>query len=129
MPLYDYRCTACDHEVEVMHGINDSGPTTCEQCGGTMRKALSAPAIHFKGSGWAKKDAQAASKAKASKSAASATATTATEGTASDASKDGAKPSAHDKSTADTPASGESSDTESSASPSTPAKAATSASD
>lgn len=57
MPLYDYRCTACDREVEVMHGINDSGPETCEHCGGTMRKALSSPAIHFKGSGWAKKDA------------------------------------------------------------------------
>jgi hypothetical protein len=28
-----------------------------------MRKALSTPAIHFKGSGWAKKDARAAAKA------------------------------------------------------------------
>jgi hypothetical protein len=34
-----------------------------------MRKALSTPAIHFKGSGWAKKDAQAASKAKTTKAA------------------------------------------------------------
>ena len=29
-----------------------------------MRKALSAPTIHFKGSGWAKKDAQAATKSR-----------------------------------------------------------------
>ena len=60
MPLYDYRCIECGREVEVMHGIHDSGPATCETCGGTMRKALSPPAIHFKGSGWAKKDAAAA---------------------------------------------------------------------
>lgn len=64
MPTYDYRCTACSREVEVMHGINDSGPATCEHCGGAMRKALSRPAIHFKGSGWAKKDAASATKAK-----------------------------------------------------------------
>ena len=66
MPIYDYRCTSCDHEVEVIHAIDGSGPEACAVCGGTMRKALSAPAVHFKGSGWAKKDAQAASKAKKS---------------------------------------------------------------
>lgn len=72
MPIYDYRCTSCGHEVEVVHGIDGTGPSTCDLCGGTMRKALSAPAIHFKGSGWAKKDARAASKAPAGGSAAKA---------------------------------------------------------
>jgi putative FmdB family regulatory protein len=62
MPRYDYRCAACGREVEVVHGIHEAGPTVCEVCGGPMRKALSAPAIHFKGSGWAKKDARAAVK-------------------------------------------------------------------
>jgi putative FmdB family regulatory protein len=62
MPIYDYRCTDCGREVEVSHGIHAAGPATCESCGGTMRKALSAPAIHFKGSGWAKKDARSAAK-------------------------------------------------------------------
>lgn len=66
MPIYDYRCRACGHEVEVIHGIDGSGPETCTLCGGEMRKALSAPAIHFKGSGWAKKDARDAGAAKAS---------------------------------------------------------------
>ena len=65
MPLYDYRCTACGFVVEVMHGIGGSGPETCEACGGVMRKAVSTPSIHFKGSGWAKKDAAAASAKKA----------------------------------------------------------------
>jgi putative FmdB family regulatory protein len=65
MPLYDYRCAACGREVEVMHGIHESGPTACDACGGRMYKLLSPPTIHFKGSGWAKKDAAAASATKA----------------------------------------------------------------
>jgi putative FmdB family regulatory protein len=68
MPIYDYRCTACGREVEVMHGINETGPEACAHCGGTMRKALSSPAIHFKGSGWAKKDAASAKSKPASSS-------------------------------------------------------------
>ncbi len=66
MPLYDYRCTECGREVEVMHGIHERGPDRCEHCDGAMRKTLSLPAIHFKGSGWAKKDA--ATKVKPKKS-------------------------------------------------------------
>lgn len=56
MPLYDYECRNCGHRVEVLHGVNESGPAACQRCGGNMRKLLSAPAIVFKGSGWAKKD-------------------------------------------------------------------------
>jgi len=65
MPLYDYRCAACAREVEVMHSIHDQGPETCTACGGTMNKVLSLPTIHFKGSGWAKKDAATKAKPKA----------------------------------------------------------------
>ncbi len=68
MPLYDYRCTECEREIEVMHGISDSGPESCQHCGGAMRKALSPPAIHFKGSGWAKKDAATSAKKSSGKS-------------------------------------------------------------
>jgi putative FmdB family regulatory protein len=58
MPIYDYLCTECDHRADILHGINDPGPNFCPSCGkeGTMRKQFSTPAIHFKGSGWAKKD-------------------------------------------------------------------------
>lgn len=88
MPLYDYRCTACSQEVEVMHGIHDSGPETCQQCGGAMRKALSTPTIHFKGKGWAKKDAAAASAKKAKPKASSSTdAGSSTESAGADAAK------------------------------------------
>ena len=56
MPIYDYACTACRRRVELIHGINEAGPSTCDACGGRMTKLLSPPAIVFKGSGWAKKD-------------------------------------------------------------------------
>ena len=58
MPVYEYRCAACDHLAEVIHGINDPGPRFCESCGseGTMRKGFGMPAVLYKGSGWARKD-------------------------------------------------------------------------
>ncbi len=56
MPVYEYVCTVCGHPIEVMHSYTAEGPKVCTQCGGVMRKALSTPAIVFKGSGWAKKD-------------------------------------------------------------------------
>jgi putative FmdB family regulatory protein len=57
MPTYDYVCRACGHRVEVHHGLNVDGPTQCPNCHShAFRKAIAAPAIVFKGSGWAKKD-------------------------------------------------------------------------
>ena len=60
MPLYDYDCAACGRRIEVVHGVHAPGPTHCPNCGGgPLRKAISAPAVHFKGSGWAKKERHA----------------------------------------------------------------------
>jgi putative FmdB family regulatory protein len=58
MPIYEYRCTSCGHRTDIVHGINDPGPAYCPACGAeaTMRKQFAPPAIHYKGSGWAKKD-------------------------------------------------------------------------
>jgi putative FmdB family regulatory protein len=58
MPIYDYTCTDCGHLTEVIHGINDDGPRYCPACGaeGTMKKGFATPAVHFKGSGWARKE-------------------------------------------------------------------------
>ena len=58
MPTYDYECRSCGQLVEVLHGVNETGPTACGNCGGPMRKLMSTPNIVFKGSGWAKKDAR-----------------------------------------------------------------------
>lgn len=65
MPIYDYVCNVCRHRLEVVHGIDGHGPSACPVCGGAMRKAMVAPAIHFKGSGWAKKDRGSVARTKA----------------------------------------------------------------
>ena len=68
MPIYEYGCMACGHKTDILHGIHEEGPHFCPGCGAeaTMRKGIAVPAIVFKGSGWAKKDRSAGSRAKAS---------------------------------------------------------------
>jgi putative FmdB family regulatory protein len=57
MPLYDYDCAACGRRFEVIHGVYGDPPAACPLCGsGPVRKAIGAPAVHYKGSGWAKKE-------------------------------------------------------------------------
>jgi putative FmdB family regulatory protein len=76
MPLYDYDCAACGRRFEVVHGVHADPPTTCPLCGkGPIRKAISAPAVHYKGSGWAKKERRATSTPGASKSSGESTST------------------------------------------------------
>ena len=65
MPTYDYVCSACGHRLEVVHGIHGHGPERCPVCGAAMRKAFVVPTVHYKGSGWAKKDRGAAKTTKA----------------------------------------------------------------
>ncbi len=75
MPTYDYICSNCGKTTEIVHSINGSAPSACPACGaeGTLRKAFNPPTIHFKGSGWAKKD-RSGSGPKASRSSESTTA-------------------------------------------------------
>jgi putative FmdB family regulatory protein len=90
MPIYEYECASCGRRVEVIHGIHSPGPTTCDACGGQLRKVLSAPAIVFKGSGWAKKDARSSAPAKTTGSTDSGDAAAKPSG---DAGSDASKPS------------------------------------
>jgi len=56
MPIFEYRCSACDHKEELLQKHSDPAPAECPQCGkaGTMAKELSASAFHLKGGGWYK---------------------------------------------------------------------------
>ncbi len=66
MPRYDYDCAACGRRFEVIHGVHADPPASCPLCGsGPVRKAIAAPAVHFKGSGWAKKERRAGTRAAA----------------------------------------------------------------
>jgi putative FmdB family regulatory protein len=57
MPVYDYDCAACGRRFEAIHGVHAEGPAVCQLCGGgPVRKAVTAAAVHYRGSGWAKKE-------------------------------------------------------------------------
>ncbi|HEX4652246.1 MAG TPA: zinc ribbon domain-containing protein [Granulicella sp.] len=52
MPLYEYKCLACQKLVEKIQKFSDPEITICPHCGGTLERVVSAPAIAFKGGGW-----------------------------------------------------------------------------
>jgi putative FmdB family regulatory protein len=53
MPLYEYECSQCGHRFELIQRFSDPPAETCVACGrGPVRKLISAPAVHFKGTGW-----------------------------------------------------------------------------
>lgn len=60
MPIYQFQCPACNATEERLQSINHpmSQPQTprCDKCGCWMLRVISAPAVVYKGNGWAKKD-------------------------------------------------------------------------
>lgn len=58
MPTYQYACTACDERLEVVQKFTDDSLTTCEVCGGSLRKVYSPVGIVFKGSGFYRTDSR-----------------------------------------------------------------------
>ena len=51
MPLYEYRCTACNHAFEVYHDVGGT-PGPCPVCGGPVRRIFTSVGLIFKGSGF-----------------------------------------------------------------------------
>jgi putative FmdB family regulatory protein len=53
VPIYEYRCDACDHRLEAIQKISDAPLKTCPECGtDALRKLISAAAFVLKGTGW-----------------------------------------------------------------------------
>jgi putative FmdB family regulatory protein len=53
MPIYEYRCSLCGHELEVLQKVTDAPVTDCPACGKPgLRKSLTAAGFQLKGSGW-----------------------------------------------------------------------------
>ena len=61
MPTYEYECQNCNQRVEAVQKFSDAPLTTCEHCGGDLKKVFSAVGIVFKGSGFYKNDSRGAS--------------------------------------------------------------------
>ena len=58
MPTYQYACTACDEQLEVVQKFTDDALTECPSCNGRLRKVFSAVGIVFKGSGFYRTDSR-----------------------------------------------------------------------
>ena len=63
MPFYEYQCTKCGHEEEVLQKISEKPLRKCAACGkSTMKKKVSAAAFRLKGSGWYETDFKSGNK-------------------------------------------------------------------
>jgi len=57
MPIYDYQCKACGHQLEAIQRMSDAPLTECPACGKPeLAKQISAPSFRLKGTGWYETD-------------------------------------------------------------------------
>jgi putative FmdB family regulatory protein len=52
MPVYEYRCDACNILFELRQKFSDPPADRCPECGGVVRKVVSAVSFSLKGAGW-----------------------------------------------------------------------------
>ena len=57
MPIYEYRCDACGHELDVLQKLADDPLRACPDCAvPALRRLISAPSFRLKGDGWYETD-------------------------------------------------------------------------
>lgn len=57
MPIYEYRCKSCGHELEKLQRMSDDPLVDCPACGeGALTKLISPVGFRLKGSGWYETD-------------------------------------------------------------------------
>jgi len=57
MPIYEYHCGNCGHELEALQRISDRVLRKCPECGkSTLRRVVSAVRFRLKGGGWYETD-------------------------------------------------------------------------
>jgi len=53
MPIYEYRCSSCGHELEALQKFSDAPLVACPACSkDALVKLMSAAGFQLKGSGW-----------------------------------------------------------------------------
>ncbi len=52
MPTYEYQCDKCGRVFEVRQRISAAPLTTCDACGGQVRRLIAAAPFILKGKGW-----------------------------------------------------------------------------
>ena len=68
MPTYEYHCDGCGRDFEVKQRISEASLTTCDVCGGSVRRLISSAPFILKGEGWYVTDYPSASRKKAMES-------------------------------------------------------------
>jgi len=56
VPTYQYACTECDEQLEVVQKFTDDPLSECPVCHGRLRKVFSPVGVLFKGSGFYRTD-------------------------------------------------------------------------
>ena len=57
MPIYEYQCQSCSHELEKLQKLSDAPLSLCPQCGKEeLRRKISAAGFRLKGGGWYETD-------------------------------------------------------------------------
>ena len=57
MPIYEYKCSACGHQLEVIQRISDAPKRDCPSCGAaSLEKQISRVGFQLKGTGWYETD-------------------------------------------------------------------------
>ena len=52
MPTYEYQCEKCQRVFEVRQRITEAPLSTCQVCGGRVKRLLSPAPFILKGEGW-----------------------------------------------------------------------------
>ena len=57
MPIYEYYCTRCNHEEDLLQKFGELAIAKCPECGKkTFKRKISAPGFQLKGTGWYETD-------------------------------------------------------------------------
>jgi putative FmdB family regulatory protein len=57
MPIYEYHCAACGHDLEALQKMSDAPLRKCPECGKLqLRRLVSASRFRLAGSGWYETD-------------------------------------------------------------------------
>lgn len=106
MPIYEYRCDSCGHELEVMQKLADAPLTDCPECEtSALRKKISAVGFRLKGSGWYETDFKSGNKKNLAEGGSSEAKAGADSGTKSESKADGKTASKSEPKSGDKPSS------------------------
>lgn len=72
MPTYEYACSSCDTNHEIVQSMSDPTLTDCPACGQpTLKKKFNGVGVVFKGSGFYRTDSRSGSGSSTSSSSSS----------------------------------------------------------